>query len=71
MEKGKHIFMEKPHAVDAPGVRSVLESVKKAKEKSLYLVSGFCYRYDPFKRETLKRIHSGQIGEIQAVHTTP
>lgn len=70
VEKGKHIFMEKPHAVDAPGVRSVLESVKKAKEKSLCLVSGFCYRYDPFKRETLKRIHDGQIGEVLAVHTT-
>lgn len=69
VEKGKHIFMEKPHAVDAPGVRSVLESVKKAKEKNLCLVSGFCYRYDPFKRETLKRIHDGQIGEVLAVHT--
>lgn len=70
VERGKHIFMEKPHAVDAPGVRSVLASIRKAKEKSLCLVSGFCYRYDPFKRETINRIHGGQIGEIQAVHTT-
>src|SRR5207244_7459870 len=32
---GKHIFTEKPMAVDAPGVRSVLESVEEAKKKNL------------------------------------
>jgi predicted dehydrogenase len=70
VEKNKHIFMEKPHAVDASGVRSVLESVKKAKEKGLCMVSGFCYRYHAPKRETLKRIHDGMIGDIQVIHTT-
>ncbi len=70
VEKGKHIFMEKPHATDATGVRSVLESVKVAEEKKLNLVSGFCYRYEPSKRETVKRIHDGQIGAVQAIHTT-
>ena len=70
VEKGKHIFMEKPHAVDAAGIRSVLESTKVAKEKKLCVVSGFCYRYDPPKREVLKRIHDGQIGQVQAIHTT-
>jgi myo-inositol 2-dehydrogenase / D-chiro-inositol 1-dehydrogenase len=70
VEKGKHVFMEKPHAVDATGIRSVLETTKVAKEKKLCVVSGFCYRYDPPKRETLKRIHDGQIGRVLAVHTT-
>jgi predicted dehydrogenase len=70
VEKGKHIFMEKPHATDATGVRSVLESVKAAKEKKLCVVSGFCYRYDTFKRETMKRVHGGQIGDIVAMHST-
>jgi predicted dehydrogenase len=70
VEKSKHIFMEKPHAVDPTGIRSVLESVKKAKEKNLGLVSGFCYRYQPSKRETVKRIHDGQIGKVQTIHTT-
>jgi len=70
VEKGKHVFMEKPHATDATGVRSVLESVKKAKEKKLSLVSGFTYRYDAFKRDTVKRIHDGAIGDVQTIHTT-
>ena len=42
VEAGKHIFCEKPMATDAPGVRSVMESVRLAKEKSLALVAGFC-----------------------------
>jgi myo-inositol 2-dehydrogenase / D-chiro-inositol 1-dehydrogenase len=70
VEKGKHIFMEKPHAVDATGVRSVLESVKKAKEKNLNMVSGFCFRYHTPKRETMKRIHDGAIGDVQVIHST-
>lgn len=70
VEKGKHVFMEKPHAVDATGIRSVLETTKLATEKKLCVVSGFCYRYDPPKRDTLKRIHDGQIGQVLTVHTT-
>lgn len=70
VDKGKHIFMEKPHAVDATGVRSVLDSVKKAKEKNLCMVSGFCFRYHQPKREMMKRIHDGAIGDIQVIHST-
>jgi hypothetical protein len=40
IEAGKHVFCEKPIAVDAPGVRSVLETVKMAKAKNLNLVAG-------------------------------
>src|SRR3954447_17747796 len=43
---GKHVFAEKPVAVDAPGVRSVLESCSLAKTKGLSVVSGLCLRYD-------------------------
>lgn len=70
VEKKKQIFCEKPMAVDAPGVRSVLESAKMAKEANLNIVSGFCYRSDLPKVETIKRIHEGAIGDIQAIHTT-
>ena len=62
--KGKHVFFEKPVAVDAPGIRSVLASAKIAKEKGMTFASGFCYRYDLAKRETIKRIHEGAIGDI-------
>src|SRR5206468_8049482 len=39
---GKHVFTEKPMATDAPGVRSVLETVEDARKKKLSLVAGFC-----------------------------
>ncbi|HYZ86168.1 MAG TPA: Gfo/Idh/MocA family oxidoreductase, partial [Bryobacteraceae bacterium] len=42
IEAGKHVFCEKPVAVDAPGVRSVLETARLAREKKVSLVSGFC-----------------------------
>ena len=70
IEAGKHVFCEKPVAVDAPGVRSVIETAKLAREKGLSLCSGFCYRYDYAKRETVKRIHGGMIGDVSAMHVT-
>jgi myo-inositol 2-dehydrogenase/D-chiro-inositol 1-dehydrogenase len=70
IEAGKHVFCEKPVAVDATGVRSVIETAKLAKERNLSLCSGFCYRYDLGKRETVKRIHSGMIGDVAAMHIT-
>jgi len=68
VEKGKHIFCEKPVAVDAPGVRSVLQSCREAKKKNLAVVSGLCYRYENSKRETMKRVHEGAVGDIVALH---
>jgi predicted dehydrogenase len=70
VDAGKHIFCEKPMATDAPGVRSVLESVKAAKEKNLSLVAGFCWRYESARREFYKRIHEGAIGDLRAVYAT-
>lgn len=70
VEAGKHIFCEKPMATDAPGVRSVMESVRMAKERSLALVAGFCWRYDYPLRELFKRIHDGQIGDVRAIYGT-
>lgn len=67
---GKHIFCEKPMAVDGPGVRSVLESVAQAKKKNISLVAGFCYRYNDPERAIFERIHDGAIGEIRAIQTT-
>jgi myo-inositol 2-dehydrogenase/D-chiro-inositol 1-dehydrogenase len=70
VEAGKHVFAEKPMAVDAPGVRSVLESAEMAKKKNLLCASGFCYRYEPAKLETVKRVLDGQIGDVSAVHVS-
>ena len=70
VQAGKHIFAEKPVAVDAPGVRSVLESCAEAKKKNLALVSGLCWRYDVAMRETFKRIHDGMLGDIVTLQCT-
>ena len=67
---GKHIFSEKPFAVDAPGLRRVIAAAKKAEEKGLSLVSGFCWRYHLPKRETFSRVLNGQIGEILTAEAT-
>lgn len=70
IDAGKHVFAEKPVAVDATGVRSVMASCKLAREKSLNIVSGLCWRYDTVIRETMKRIHDGAIGQAICVQTT-
>ena len=67
---GKHIFCEKPFAVDAPGLRKVMMAAKKAKDKNLSLVSGFCWRYHSPKRATFGRVLDGQIGNILAAEAT-
>ncbi len=70
VDAGKHVFCEKPVAVDAAGVRSVLETVKAAKDKNLTLVSGFCWRYSARERDTYAKVHEGGVGDIRAVYTT-
>ena len=70
VDAGKHIFYEKPVAVDAPGVRQVIEAAKKAKEKNLSLVSGYCFRYDMPKQALYGKVLDGAIGDIKAISTT-
>lgn len=65
---GKHVFCEKPMAVDGPGVRRVLAAAELARQRRLSIVAGFCWRYFPAMRETVRRIHDGAIGDIQALH---
>jgi predicted dehydrogenase len=66
VEAGKHVFMEKPVAVDAPGVRSVLESTAKAKQKGLALGVGLQRHHQAEYLETIKRLQDGAIGDILA-----
>jgi predicted dehydrogenase len=63
---GKHVFMEKPVAVDAPGIRRVLATGKVAKEKNLAVAVGIQRRHEDRYKETMKRIHDGMIGEVIA-----
>lgn len=64
VEAGKNVFMEKPGAVDAPGVRMVLETGEIAKQKGVGIVAGTQRRHSLAYKETVKRIQDGAIGEI-------
>jgi len=64
VEAGKHVFLEKPVATDPVGVRKILKTAKKAKEKGLSVVVGFDNRHNAARIEAVRRIHHGAIGEI-------
>ncbi|MFB3853765.1 MAG: Gfo/Idh/MocA family protein [Vicinamibacterales bacterium] len=64
VEAGKHVFMEKPVAVDPVGVRSVIASSEAARHKGLAIVAGTQRRHQQHYVEMMKRVHDGQIGEI-------
>ncbi len=70
VEKGVNAFVEKPMAVDGPGLRKYIQACKEAQAKNLSLVNGFCWRYDGPRRQTMKRVMDGQIGDIVAIETT-
>ena len=67
---GKHSFVEITAAIDAPGVRSVLDSSRHAEQKGLTIVSGFCWRYDPALQAAQEQICNGVIGEIRSLYAT-
>jgi myo-inositol 2-dehydrogenase / D-chiro-inositol 1-dehydrogenase len=64
VKQGKHVFMEKPVATDAPGIRRVLAAAEEAKKKKLNVVVGLQRHYQRNYREAIKRIHDGMLGDI-------
>ncbi len=64
IQAGKHVFMEKPCCVDAPGFRQLMETNKLAEEKGLKVGVGFQRRHSPGYIEAIKRIHDGAIGRL-------
>ena len=60
----KHVFMEKPVAVDAVGIRKVLAAGKAAKARGLAVGVGLQRRHDPGYIETIQRLQDGAIGDI-------
>ena len=67
IEAGKHVFVEKPHAIDPPGIRMVMEACALAKQKNLGVLSGLHRRFHPGMQETFKRIQDGAIGDVVAI----
>lgn len=66
IQKGKHVFMEKPVATDAPGIRKVLEVARIADEKGLNVVVGLQRRYQDNYIRTLQQLKEGAIGKIRS-----
>jgi myo-inositol 2-dehydrogenase/D-chiro-inositol 1-dehydrogenase len=64
VKAGKHIFCEKPVAVDGPGIRKCMELVEEVNRKKIALVAGTQRRHQAGYLETVKRIHNGEIGDI-------
>ena len=66
---GKHVFCEKPVAVDPVGVRRVMAASAAAAQKGLCVVSGLCWRYEYGVQATIDKIHAGAIGEIVSIQS--
>ncbi len=69
VEANKHVFCEKPMGTDPVGARSILDMARRAKEKRLSVVSGFCWRYST-RRALFDKIHAGAIGEVRGLYHT-
>ncbi len=64
---GKHVFMEKPVAVDGPGVRQVIAAAVEAKQKNLKVGVGLNRRHSPMHNELMTKLHDGVIGDIRTI----
>ncbi len=64
VQANKHVFMEKPVAVDAPGVRKVLESAEESKRKGLAVGVGLQRRHQAKYIETIRRLQDGAVGDM-------
>ncbi len=67
VKQGKHIFMEKPVAVDGPGVHKVLAAAEEAKKKNLKVAVGLQRHHQKGYLETIQRLNDGAIGDIVAM----
>jgi predicted dehydrogenase len=67
IQAGKHVFVEKPHAIDPAGIKTVRAACELAQDKNLCVLSGLQSRFHPGYRETIARIHDGAIGDVIAI----
>jgi predicted dehydrogenase len=67
IEKGVHVFMEKPVTVDGPSTRRMLDLAAKSVEKNLKCGVGLMVRHCQGRRELFQRIQDGEIGDLIAL----
>ncbi len=70
VEAGKHAFVEKPMAIDMPGVKSVIESAQMAKKKGTAIQHGFCWRFHPGTKQAYEKVLAGELGRVVSVYGT-
>ena len=70
IQAGRHVFVEKPHAIDPAGIKVVQAACELARQKRLSVLSGLQSRFWPGYRETIARVHDGAIGEILSIQET-
>jgi predicted dehydrogenase len=64
VKAGKHVFMEKPVATDAPGIRKIMAANAEAKKKGLAVAVGHHLRHEIKHKEAVPRIQDGILGKI-------
>lgn len=64
VKSGKHVFMEKPVAVDPAGIRKVIEAGRHARLLNLSVVAGTQRRHEESYLALMQRIHDGEIGDV-------
>lgn len=64
VERGVHVFMEKPFATDSPGTRRIQSAAKKADQKNVKIACGLMWRHCKARQEAIERIHNGEIGDV-------
>jgi len=69
VKAGKHVFIEKPHAIDPAGCIRLRRACELARKKGVAFVSGHESRYDPAYQEQTQRIHDGAIGDVVAIQS--
>lgn len=65
----KHVFVEKPAGVDVAGALQILEVDALSKQNGTGVLAGVTYRYHLGRREAVKRMQAGEIGEIVAIQS--
>ena len=68
-EAGKHVFAEKPNAIDSAGIHVLEEALALARQKGLSFLSGLQSRYVPQGQALVEQIHNGAIGEVRAIQS--
>jgi len=64
IDANKHVFFEKPVAVDPAGIRQVIAASRLAEQKRLAVVAGTQRRHENCYLEMMKRVKDGAIGKI-------